>query len=156
MKTTPATSFWLLLAAVALCALFAWGSATVLLRQAFTQAAAEAGRAVGAMQDGDDRETRETFLLAANRARFLALVPPIAGIGRALLNNAIDPVDGTSLALWRTRLEQISTAWIASTPDVYEARLIGAADGGRELVRVHQDAAGTVSVVAPPVSPVSE
>ena len=79
---------------------------------------------------------------------FLAETPPIQGIVRARENGGIDPRDGSSLANWEDRLEQIFLAYLQSNPDVFQARLIGIADGGREVVRVERTSTGD-AVAAP-------
>lgn len=135
------------LAAAVLFALFAWGSASLQLRQERAEVTGHAAASITAMQEQDELHLRQTIREAEQEVRFFAGTPPVAGIGRALLNNGLDPVDGNTLAQWRARLEQIGQSYATARPEVFQLRLIGVADGGRELVRVVQDHAGKVTVV---------
>jgi diguanylate cyclase (GGDEF)-like protein/PAS domain S-box-containing protein len=67
---------------------------------------------------------------------FLANTPPVSGIVRAGMNNGVDPRDKTSSAVWEAQLQEIFAAFLRAHPDYYQARLIGAAGEGQELVRV--------------------
>ncbi|MDD5056241.1 MAG: EAL domain-containing protein [Sideroxydans sp.] len=71
---------------------------------------------------------------------FLANVPPISGIARAASNRGTDPRDKNSYATWEARLQEIFTAFLRAHPDYFQARFIGVADDGRELVRVERRA----------------
>lgn len=68
--------------------------------------------------------------------RFLSHAPPVPGIARALTNDGFDALEQTPLALWVRRLQEIFAAYAEARPDLLQIRLIGIADGGRELVRV--------------------
>jgi len=70
------------------------------------------------------------------RTSFLSEVPPIKGIGRALKNNGIDPVDGTEIKVWINRLNQIFVSYLSNSPDTFQIRLIEASDSAREVTRV--------------------
>ena len=59
----------------------------------------------------------------------------VSGLMRARFNGGIDPIDGTSEALWRERLEARLTAQMPLRP-AHSLRFIGVADGHREIVRV--------------------
>ena len=86
-----------------------------------------------------DELTRDTLLLADT--------PPIQGIIRAS-SSGQDPLDGSSLQIWRDRLETIFEGVARHKPDYLQVRFIGVADGGRELVRVNRDLkSGKVSAV---------
>ncbi|WP_332745476.1 CHASE domain-containing protein [Hydrogenophaga sp.] len=79
---------------------------------------------------------------------FLANTPPVKGLVRALQQGGVDTQEASTEALWRRRMEQIFTAYLAATPEVFMVRFVGAAHEGQEIVRVtHQD--GQI-VVAPP------
>ena len=67
---------------------------------------------------------------------FLANTPPVSGIVRASTNNGIDPRDNDSYAKWELRLQEIFAAFLHAHPEYVQARYIGAAGEGRELVRV--------------------
>lgn len=77
--------------------------------------------------------------------RFLYSTPPIQGIVRATQFNNIDPKDGTQLIQWKFRLETIFEAFLENNPAVSQARYIGVANGGMELVRVDRQS-GNVKV----------
>ena len=62
----------------------------------------------------------------------------LAGIVRATLAGGTDPRDGTSEAEWRTRMASRYVAELAAKPSYIQFRIIGVADGGRELVRVYR------------------
>jgi len=68
---------------------------------------------------------------------FLADVPPIQGLVRTN-HGALDPLDGSTRQAWERRLQQIFAAHLRSSPEVSQARFIGVANGGRELVRVER------------------
>jgi PAS domain S-box-containing protein len=71
----------------------------------------------------------------------------VAGLMRARLNGGIDPIDGTTEAVWRERLEGRLAVQMALKP-AYSLRVIGVADGHRELVRVDRSGPnGTVRIV---------
>ena len=72
----------------------------------------------------------------ARATRFLARTPPPLGIARAIANDRLDPLERTPLERWRARLETIFSAFAESHPSYYQMRLVGIADGGRELARV--------------------
>jgi two-component system sensor histidine kinase/response regulator len=64
----------------------------------------------------------------------LSGTPPIARI--VDLSAGGKPRVGESLETWRARLASIFQAFVEATPSVKQVRLIGVADGGREIVRV--------------------
>lgn len=69
--------------------------------------------------------------------RFIAGTPPIRGLQRSLATpDGVDPEDGSTETLWRQRLETIFTSLLASKDQYAQARYIGLADDGLELVRV--------------------
>jgi PAS domain S-box-containing protein len=71
----------------------------------------------------------------------------VAGLMRARLSGGIDPIDGTTEAVWRERLEGRLAVQMALKP-AYSLRVIGVADGHRELVRVDRSGPnGTVRIV---------
>ena len=77
--------------------------------------------------------------------RFLGELPPVQGIGRALAHDGSDPLRDTPLATWRQRLSDIFAAFLHSRPSYFQLRLIGVADGGRELVRVERTEDGSIA-----------
>jgi len=70
--------------------------------------------------------------------QFLAALPPIPGIGRTLLHGGVDPVNGETFSVWKGRLDQIYLGFLKAEPRVYQVRLIGVHDGGRELVKIER------------------
>lgn len=85
----------------------------------------------------DERAAR---LRAAQLSRvktlaFLADTPALTGLARTL-PQAVDPLDGTPRETYEKRLTQILQAHLRASPEVYRARLVALADGGRELVCV--------------------
>lgn len=76
---------------------------------------------------------------------FLAETPPVQGLLRASATG-IDPWDGSSRKAWESRMQQILRAHIKSSPEVYQARFISLAEGGREWVRVERRGQDVVAV----------
>ena len=77
---------------------------------------------------------------------FLATTPPVSGIVRANANHGIDPRDNNSTEKWEQRLQEIFAAFLRAHPEYFQARYIGVANGGKELVRVEShDARITVT-----------
>ncbi len=74
-----------------------------------------------------------------NEARFLYSTPPVQGLVRASYNKGVDPNDGTKSEQWKHRLETIFSAFLESSPDIYQARYIGKGAEGKELVRVYRE-----------------
>lgn len=74
--------------------------------------------------------------------KFMQSVPPIQGIIRATNNNGIDPLDQSSLKIWKARLGEIFKSYVLSHDDVYQIRYIGLDNGGSELVRVDRTVSG--------------
>ncbi|SDO32081.1 PAS domain S-box protein [Afipia sp. GAS231] len=71
----------------------------------------------------------------------------VTGLMRARLNGGIDPTDGTPEALWRERLEGRLAAQMPLRP-AYSLRVIGVADGHREIIRVDRSGPnGAVRIV---------
>lgn len=71
----------------------------------------------------------------------------VTGLMRAHLNGGVDPVDRTTEAVWRERLEGRLAAQMALKP-AYSLRFIGVEDGHKEIVRVDRSGPnGAVRVV---------
>ncbi|MFH2133903.1 MAG: PAS domain S-box protein [Pseudomonadota bacterium] len=90
--------------------------------------------------DGALHVERERLQLQIDTLRrdalFLSNTPPISGIQRAFHNGGIDPRENNAQQVWERRLQEIFTAYLTAHPEYFQARYIGLADGGRELVRV--------------------
>lgn len=69
---------------------------------------------------------------------FLSKTSPVLGIIRAQGAGGLDPIDGSSEDLWRTRLSVIFTEMLRAKPHYFRARFIGTDDAGRELVDVRR------------------
>ena len=67
---------------------------------------------------------------------FLHDTPPISGLTRAAKNNGIDPLDGTTIAKWRSRLTQIFRSFTENNSQYFQLRLLDAQ--GNETVRVER------------------
>ena len=67
---------------------------------------------------------------------FLSDAPPVSGIMRAVRGNGNDGRHGDSGKVWEERLQQIFSSFLKTHPHYYQLRLIGVADGGREIVRL--------------------
>ncbi len=80
--------------------------------------------------------------------RFLHATPPISGLPRALEHNGVDPLDNTTSAQWRQRLEMIFSAFLTSNPEYDQIRVISADKTAMEIVRVDR-VAGSIEVVSP-------
>lgn len=97
-------------------------------------------------------DARATRLREAQQARrktmhFLADVPPVQGLMRAL-PTGIDTLDGSLRETWELRMQQILTAHLNASPEVYRARFVASADSGRELVRVERRGSVVLAVPA--------
>ena len=90
-----------------------------------------------ALERSELRVQQLTRTLSAD-VLFLAQTPPVAGIVRAAGHGGVDPRRRTRRADWEGHLRDTFVAFLRSHPDYYMARLIGVADGGRELVRVQR------------------
>jgi PAS domain S-box-containing protein len=72
----------------------------------------------------------------------------LAGIIRAAQAGDLDPVDGTTLAEWKLRFSARLVAELGAKRNYLQFRIIGLADGGREILRVdRQSASDSVRVV---------
>lgn len=58
------------------------------------------------------------------------------GIVRARVNNGTDPIDDTDEKIWRSRMAARFSAELAAKPLYRQFRIVGVADGGREIVHV--------------------
>jgi PAS domain S-box-containing protein len=68
----------------------------------------------------------------------ISRTPPFQGLRRAYQNGGIDPRDGSTVALWRDRLETIFLSVMEQHPSYMQMRFVGVADNGREIVRVNR------------------
>lgn len=81
----------------------------------------------------------DAFQRLENDLSVVYATPPIKGILRATQHDGIDPSDGSSLELWKRRLETIFSSVLASKGSYLQLRYIGLADHGREIVRVDRN-----------------
>lgn len=91
------------------------------------------------------------ILLRDVRGDVLALraIPSHDGLVRATRAGDIDPVENISAAKLKERLEGIYVARLRFQPLVRQMRLIGVADGGREIIRVDRLGPGGAIRIAP-------
>lgn len=73
-----------------------------------------------------------------NDAFIVSRTPPFQGYIRSINNNNIDPSDGSTLNLWRTRMETIFMSVMRDRPHYTQMRFIGIENNAAELVRVNQ------------------
>jgi PAS domain S-box-containing protein len=73
----------------------------------------------------------------------------VAGIVRSRLAGGVDPIGGTSEAVWRARMASRYAAELAAKPSYREFRIIGLDDGGREIVRVDRSGPGGAVRIVP-------
>lgn len=73
----------------------------------------------------------------------------VDGIVRAALAGGVDPLDHTTLLQWRDRLAGRFVAELSSKLDYSQFRVIGIADGGREIVRVDRSGPGETIRIVP-------
>ncbi len=140
---------WVMLGALLLFFLFAYVCAQWVMRTELQKiVVAKESAMLGLMAD-DEITVQRLSTLAKNEALFVAATPPIQGIGRALAAGGRDPLDGTTQQVWLQRLAAIAQAYVTARPELFQVRLIGLADQGRELMRVEQNQAGQVRVVPP-------
>jgi hypothetical protein len=64
----------------------------------------------------------------------------VDGIVRASLAGGTHPPDGITLTAWRERLAARFVAELVAKPNYDQFRIIGIADGGREIIRVDRSA----------------
>lgn len=73
----------------------------------------------------------------------------IKGLMNATLAGGTDPELGIGIAQWRSRLETAFVTQLGAKPAYHQMRLIGVANGGRELVRVDRMGEGNTIRVVP-------
>lgn len=69
---------------------------------------------------------------------FLSRVPPVSGMARTDLTGGFSAKGSDSYEDWKRQLEQIYSAYLEANPNYLQARLIGVANNGKELVRVER------------------
>ncbi|CAN5407509.1 hypothetical protein BH11PSE4_BH11PSE4_14900 [soil metagenome] len=77
-------------------------------------------------------------------------VPSHDGLVRSILAGGHDPQGGTSEEVWRQRIEGVYLAQLKTKPAIQQFRLIGIADGGREIVRVDRSGVDGAPRIVPP------
>jgi PAS domain S-box-containing protein len=72
----------------------------------------------------------------------------VEGIIRSQVAGGVDPIDGTSEAVWRARMAARYAAELAAKPSYRTFRIVGLDGGGREIVRVDRSGPdGAVRIV---------
>lgn len=74
--------------------------------------------------------------------RFLSSTPPVQGIIRSLNADGIDPYDGSTTEIWRSRLQTIFVEMLESKESYVQIRFIGVSENGKEIVRVDRRGEG--------------
>lgn len=74
---------------------------------------------------GAARQLNHALGQAGAQLRYLAALPPVAGILRAQDGQGVDPLDGTTEALWVARFGELLAAVAASDHKIASVRLIG-------------------------------
>ncbi|MDB5501868.1 MAG: multi-sensor hybrid histidine kinase [Tardiphaga sp.] len=90
--------------------------------------------------------------LGGVRGDILALraLPANDGLLRAVQGGGFDALESATEAKWRERLEGIYLGQLRAKPAIQQLRLIGIADGGREIIRVDRSGpADTLRVALP-------
>ena len=90
----------------------------------------------------------EPYGIMERDVRLFAHTSPVIGMTRSLANGGIDPESGLSTEQWRARMETVCSTLLNLHSYYTQARFIGIADGGRELVRVNRSD-GALKAVAP-------
>jgi signal transduction histidine kinase len=103
--------------------------------------AAHASRLAAGLKDYAGNARADVLAVASHTA--------VAGIVRAHWVGGSNPHDGSNEAGWQSQLTSNLTAELVANPDYLQFRLIGVADGGREIVRVHRRQAGGPIHVVP-------
>lgn len=93
-----------------------------------------------------EREFQTSLDVLKGDVRILSQLPPIQGIVRSAQNQGVDPLDGSTVSLWRERLETIFISLFTPRSPYVQLRYIGVADQGRELVRVNRTMDGRIEV----------
>ncbi|KPZ66607.1 Signal transduction histidine-protein kinase BarA [Pseudoalteromonas sp. P1-16-1b] len=91
-------------------------------------------------------QTQEVIENYRRDIRFLHATPPIKGLARASNHKGVDPLENTTYAQWKTRLEIIFAAFLKNNPDYEQLRIISTNKKGQELVRVDR-VQGAVEVI---------
>eukprot|EP01041_Mallomonas_annulata_P013843 gene13843-29443_t len=107
----------------------------------FQEIRAQHRQAALALQASVDSLARTAEGKYAERRRsllFLANTPPVKGLIRALQQGGVDVQESSTTDQWQRRMQQIFAAYLEATPEAYRVRFVGAADEGREIVRVER------------------
>ncbi len=83
-----------------------------------------------------ERNGRQTLGDAKKNLLIVSETPPIQAIIRTQDNGGIDPIDGDTEALWKTRLAEIFASFQREHPQYIQLRYISLRDNGLEQVRV--------------------
>lgn len=79
--------------------------------------------------------------------QFLSKTPPVKSILRASKDiNHIDPISLNSLEVWKERLKVIFSAYMGADSRVMQVRYIGAAENGKEIIRIDRSNGEIVDV----------
>ena len=92
------------------------------------------------------RELRTEIDHAASDVRVAAHSPSMAGTIEALTHENGDTARTLSATAWEDQLANVFRAMLAANSSYLQVRLVGIADGGREIIRLERTAEGIVRV----------
>ncbi len=102
----------------------------VVINKSFENLAKEAKLSSLRFKASYDRMKNDVFIVLHT--------PPIQGIIRSRENRGIDPNDGSTINLWKTRLETIFSSIMLHRNSYTQMRFIGVEEGGKEIARVNR------------------
>lgn len=94
----------------------------------------------------NNKELRNKIDRLNRDALYLSQLPSLDGLVRAIEHNGFDEVEQQSSGILTKRLQGRFASFLDANPEYFQAILIGLADDGRELIRVHSSA-GLIEVV---------
>nr|WP_315218610.1 PAS domain S-box protein [uncultured Duganella sp.] len=131
---TKAALFIVLIGLLVVAAMLTYQAGERARRQTLSAYAARMGASVNLRSDAIS-----TVLASMRRdVVFLTNVPPVGGITRASAHHGYDPQEESSGRLWEQRLGQIFGSFMQANQELTCIRLIGLADGGKEILRTQR------------------
>jgi hypothetical protein len=92
------------------------------------------------------KKLHEDIEKAVNHAEVSAASAAVQGLVRSMENGGIDPIDGVTTAEWRQRIADNFKALLSKEKSYLSMAIIGAADNGREVVKVVRDKDGKIRI----------
>ncbi|MDM7942194.1 MAG: PAS domain S-box protein [Hydrogenophaga sp.] len=139
----PVHLFAFLRSPLAVRALLGFAVAVLLLlgldyRMQLQQQHEQTARTLQSAVDSLAQNAENKYLERRRSLMFLATTPLIKGLVRASEAGGTDPQGWITAVQYQLRMQQIFSAYLAATPEVYQVRFIGVANRGRELVSVER------------------